>query len=366
MGTTRVIVAEGTEGSLNLGPERPRVYSNLSQDEKDRYNADIQATNIILQGLPKDIYSLINHYTDAKDIWDNVKMLLEGSELTKEDRESQLYDEFKHFCQNKGETIHDYYGKENGVNILKSIDEGPFSVGTTRGIIAVRKKVHLNLGPEDSYPVCNEAGPSYDSDNLSEDIHDAIERKNLLLEHDNIIADGLSKEVFYVASNSELNVSRFTKMQKAHNVVKACYLELEAELSNLRDNIHKDNYNELLNWAERLFRSHNLTEKLMVFKTQNGFLGVENERLSSIQVKPKVLAPGKYVIDVEPIPPRNKNNREVHLVYLRHLKESVDTLREIVKEAKVERPLDRSLAFACRYTKHSQELFEYVFGTCPK
>ncbi|GJS48528.1 retrovirus-related pol polyprotein from transposon TNT 1-94 [Tanacetum coccineum] len=37
---------------------------------------------------------------------------------------------------------------------------------------------------------------------------------------------------------------------------------------------------------------------------------------------------------------------EVHLVYLRHLKESVDTLREIVEEAKVERPLDRSLAFA--------------------
>ncbi|GJV56018.1 retrovirus-related pol polyprotein from transposon TNT 1-94 [Tanacetum coccineum] len=33
------------------------------------------------KGLPKDIYTLINHYTDAKDIWDN----------------------------NKGETIHDYY-----------------------------------------------------------------------------------------------------------------------------------------------------------------------------------------------------------------------------------------------------------------
>ncbi|GJV81505.1 hypothetical protein Tco_1517375 [Tanacetum coccineum] len=76
--------------------------------------------------------------------------------------------------------------------------------------------------------------------------HDEIERKNLLIEHDNIIADGLSKEVFYVASNSELNVSRFTEMQKAHNVVKARCLELEAELSNLRDNIHKDNYNYVL------------------------------------------------------------------------------------------------------------------------
>ncbi|GKA92955.1 hypothetical protein Tco_0814941 [Tanacetum coccineum] len=46
------------------------------------------------------------HYYDAKDIWDNVKMILEGSELTKDDRESQLYDEFEHFCQIKGETIH--------------------------------------------------------------------------------------------------------------------------------------------------------------------------------------------------------------------------------------------------------------------
>ncbi|GJT93676.1 retrovirus-related pol polyprotein from transposon TNT 1-94 [Tanacetum coccineum] len=36
-------------------------------------------------------------------------MILEGSELTKDDRESQLYDEFEHFCQIKGETIHVYY-----------------------------------------------------------------------------------------------------------------------------------------------------------------------------------------------------------------------------------------------------------------
>ncbi|GJU73071.1 hypothetical protein Tco_1264476 [Tanacetum coccineum] len=109
MGTTRDTLAEGTKGAQQLGPERARVYSDLSPEDKDRYNADIRATNILLQGLPKDIYTLINHYTDAKDIWDNVKMLLEGSELTKEDRESQLYDDFEHFRQNKGETIHDYY-----------------------------------------------------------------------------------------------------------------------------------------------------------------------------------------------------------------------------------------------------------------
>nr|GEV00868.1 hypothetical protein [Tanacetum cinerariifolium] len=86
-------LAESTEGTPQFGPERPRVYSDLNSNERDQYNADIWVTNILLQGLPKDIYTLINHYTDAKDIWDNVKMLLERSELTKEDRESQLYDD---------------------------------------------------------------------------------------------------------------------------------------------------------------------------------------------------------------------------------------------------------------------------------
>ncbi|GKB17066.1 retrovirus-related pol polyprotein from transposon TNT 1-94 [Tanacetum coccineum] len=78
--------------------------------------------------------------------------------------------------------------------------------------------------------------------------------------------------------------------------------------------------------------------------------------------KPKVLAPGRYPIDVEPIPLQLNKNREVHLHYIEHLKENVETLREIVEDAKVERPLDTFLASACCYTKHSQELLEYVIG----
>ncbi|GJX01950.1 hypothetical protein Tco_0185863 [Tanacetum coccineum] len=139
--------------------------------------------------------------------------------------------------------------------------------------------------------------------------HDEIEQKNLLIANDNLIADCLSKEVFYIATNSELTVSRFTEMHVAHTVVQARCLELEAELSKLLD---------------------------------------------------------RYAIDVEPIPPRNRNNREVHLDYLKHLKGSVETLREIVEEAKVERPLYSSLTSACLYTKHSQELLEYVIGSYSK
>nr|GEU53584.1 retrovirus-related Pol polyprotein from transposon TNT 1-94 [Tanacetum cinerariifolium] len=183
---------------------------------------------------------------------------------------------------------------------------------------------------------------------------DEIERKDLRITNDTLIANCLSKEVFYITTNSELNVSRFFKMHDAHTVVQACCLELESELSKLKDKIQKDDHDVM-------------TTALL---TENENLKVQiNEKLKCVtidSVTPKVLAPSMYAIDVEPIPPHLRNNREVHLDYLKHLKESVKTLCEIVEEAKVKRTLDRSLASACIYTKHSQELLEYVIGTCPK
>ncbi|GJR62566.1 retrovirus-related pol polyprotein from transposon TNT 1-94 [Tanacetum coccineum] len=201
--------------------------------------------------------------------------------------------------------------------------------------------------------------------------HDEIEQKNLLIANDNLIIEWLFKDVFYVATNSELTISRFTEMHDAHTVIQACCLELEAELSKLRDKIQQDNHNELVKHFSNLeiTRAKHL-EQTTALLTKNESLKVQiQNKMSCVtkdHVKPNILAPGKYAIDVEPIPPRNRNTREVHLNYLKHLKESVETLREIVEEAKVERPLDSSLASVVLYTKHSQELLEYVIGTCPK
>nr|GFB37617.1 hypothetical protein [Tanacetum cinerariifolium] len=75
---------------------------------------------------------------------------------------------------------------------------------------------------------------------------DEIEQKNLLIANDNLIADCLSKDVFYIATNSELTVSRFTEMHDAHTIVQARCLELKVELSKLNDKIQKDDHNELV------------------------------------------------------------------------------------------------------------------------
>ncbi|GKC75331.1 hypothetical protein Tco_1126105 [Tanacetum coccineum] len=142
LGTTRDALGTTPEGGVLLGPERPRTYEDLSDTEKKRYDADVRATNIVLQGLPKDIYKLINHNIEAKAIWDNVKMLLAGSELTKEDRESQLYDEFERFKMLPGENINEYYVRFHKlVNDMRNIR-------MTMPNIQLNSKFVNNMSPE--------------------------------------------------------------------------------------------------------------------------------------------------------------------------------------------------------------------------
>ncbi|GJU90355.1 hypothetical protein Tco_1302778 [Tanacetum coccineum] len=244
-----------------------------------------------------------------------------------------------------------------------------------------------------------------------------IERKNLLITNENLIAECLSKDVFYTATDSVLNVSRFSDMHDAFTIVSAQTVEhfnLQLKYQNLKERFGNkkpvtssdapsfdslfvigklneqiqsrgNTIHELKEKISRLTKKNSdadpifdlkalvsqnkdLTAKLNALHDLNERFRAENAKVKQHykEFKPKVLAPSRYPIDVEPIPPRLKKNREVHLHYIKHLKENVETLREIVEDAKVERPLDTSLASACRYTKHSQELLEYVIGTCPK
>ncbi|GJV45156.1 integrase, catalytic region, zinc finger, CCHC-type containing protein [Tanacetum coccineum] len=100
------ITAKDIDGVTDI--HRPQKVKDLVGQEKLRYDSDIKAINILLLGLLVDIYTLINHYQTLKEIWDRVKELMEGTEMTKQERESMLYDEFDKFTYELGESIHSY------------------------------------------------------------------------------------------------------------------------------------------------------------------------------------------------------------------------------------------------------------------
>nr|GEW78722.1 hypothetical protein [Tanacetum cinerariifolium] len=217
--------------------------------------------------------------------------------------------------------------------------------------------------------------------------HDKIEWKNLLIANDNLISNCLSKEVFFIATNSELTVSRFIKMHDAHTVVRARCLELKAELSKLTDKIQKDDHNELVKRFSNLeLKYQNLKDSLgnnpptpdkdtldfdsvfVIDKMQASLQEKDNvirqlkKQISHLQgtrsdtdrtlkvtaVDSQITRLTKTVTvlhaqndsfraENDKIKQHYKelNNREAHLDYLRHLKESVETIHDIVKEAKV-------------------------------
>ncbi|GKC73157.1 hypothetical protein Tco_1119040 [Tanacetum coccineum] len=54
---------------------------------KIQADCDCKATNIVLQGLPPDVYAIVNHHKVAKEIWDRVKLLMQGTKLSLQEKE---------------------------------------------------------------------------------------------------------------------------------------------------------------------------------------------------------------------------------------------------------------------------------------
>nr|GEZ90160.1 hypothetical protein [Tanacetum cinerariifolium] len=80
------------------GVTREKKYSELSAAEAIQADCDVGATNIILQRLPLVVYALVSTYKVAKELWERIKMLMQGTSLTKQERECKLYDEFDKFA----------------------------------------------------------------------------------------------------------------------------------------------------------------------------------------------------------------------------------------------------------------------------
>ncbi|GJU24392.1 hypothetical protein Tco_1163013 [Tanacetum coccineum] len=49
---------------------KTKKYAELSPTKKIQADCDMKAINIIIQGLPIDIYSLVNHHRLSKDLWE--------------------------------------------------------------------------------------------------------------------------------------------------------------------------------------------------------------------------------------------------------------------------------------------------------
>ncbi|GJS07535.1 retrovirus-related pol polyprotein from transposon TNT 1-94 [Tanacetum coccineum] len=100
----------------------------------------------------------------------------------------------------------------------------------------------------------------------------SVRIKDLLITNETLIANCIAQDVFYTVTNSVMNASRFHELSAAYNIAMNRVVDLEAENSKLLEKIQNDDHNTM------------------------------------------------------------RNNRGVHHGYLNRLRDTLDTLHEIVKE----------------------------------
>nr|GFB98467.1 DUF4219 domain-containing protein/UBN2 domain-containing protein [Tanacetum cinerariifolium] len=74
---------------------------NSIQNEKKTRKIDRLARSLLIQGLPNDIYSLIDSNKTAKDLWDALERQMRDSEYGEQDRKAAILYEYETFKANE-------------------------------------------------------------------------------------------------------------------------------------------------------------------------------------------------------------------------------------------------------------------------
>ncbi|GKC36122.1 retrovirus-related pol polyprotein from transposon TNT 1-94, partial [Tanacetum coccineum] len=228
------------------GVTRTKKYVELSPAEKIQADYDMKVINVILQGLPTDIYSLVNHHRVAKDLWEksstiNASKFVTDVKLVK-DLHTTNFDQLYAYLEQ-----HELYANE--VHLMRERNQDPLAL--LRNSSNPRQKATIHNGRVTVRP-----------------------------------------------------------LQGRQNSYAAGTLGTRANTSGIGGNYS-----------------------------------------------------GMYKPDPVILAPKVKNYREAHEYKLKHTMEQAAILREVVKQAKSQNPLDSASYSACMYVKLIQELLGYIRDT---
>ncbi|GKA32252.1 hypothetical protein Tco_0718619 [Tanacetum coccineum] len=95
------------------GVTRLKEYTELTPAEAIQADCDIKAINIILQGLPTEIYALVSQHRVAKDLWEKIKLLIKERPLLSKNESISCTKKFDKFTykERRVNTLPDEWSK---------------------------------------------------------------------------------------------------------------------------------------------------------------------------------------------------------------------------------------------------------------
>nr|GEX08183.1 hypothetical protein [Tanacetum cinerariifolium] len=355
------------------GTIETKKYEELLATKNIQADCDCKAINIDLQGLPPNVYAIVNHHKVTKEIWDRVKLLMQGTKLSLQEKECKLYDEFDKFTFVKGEILYQYYWRfsqrVNNMNVISLVvllfnqRDDPIAclnkemafLTTEKAMLAEAQKAGQILDEEQlaflaylgildgqvvqTTILNNAAFQTEDLDAYDSDCDDVSNAKAILMANLSCYGfDVLSQTEDLDAYDSDCDDVSNAKAILMANL--SCYgfdvLSQEKESLLQTFMVFKNESKE---------KDCKYMDKEIDLEKKIKELGKEDENAAQIPITTTV-APGMFKLDLDPLAPRLLQNKEAHMYHLKHTQEQADILQRIVKQAKVKQPIDNALDLA--------------------
>nr|GEY42298.1 hypothetical protein [Tanacetum cinerariifolium] len=267
------------EGPLHLGPEQPRVYSDLSPKEKERFVIAVKLNRGLRNSNYDQLYAYLKQHEGAGTTGYGGAQNRFGNANSGQARQIKYYKPLTAqtmFMENlsSADPVYDEAGPSYDSDILsennvvdksltaelatykeqvelyerrakfeltereQKIDEQLRIVITDRNIKEENLKKELHSVKMQLTFTINH------NKSMVEEVtkHAEIKQKNLLIANDNLITDCVSKDVFYTATDYVLTVSRFSDMHEAFNAAQKRIAKLESKNSYLQNKIQNDDH----------------------------------------------------------------------------------------------------------------------------
>nr|GEY91197.1 hypothetical protein [Tanacetum cinerariifolium] len=198
-----------TERDVNVNETfYEQTDDELFEKELKQIEADDQAIQTILLGLPEDIYAAVDSCETAQEIWLRVQQMMKGSDIGIQEKKAKLCNERERFTSNERESIESYYhpGSESRPPMLNKENYVPWSSRLLRRMIA-------EPGDDERDVNVNETFHEQTDDELSERELKQIEADDQAIQ---TILLGLPEDIYAVVDSCEIAQEIWLRTKDLH------------------------------------------------------------------------------------------------------------------------------------------------------
>ena len=104
-------VATVATATIAVGQSIPKPRAEWTMEDTEEVHKDKKAMNILFNGLNMDMFDNVINCTTAKEVWDTVQLLCEGTEQVKENKMQLLIQQYEYFHFEENESLNDTFNR---------------------------------------------------------------------------------------------------------------------------------------------------------------------------------------------------------------------------------------------------------------